>query len=57
MNRKQRKELENKVRQLCVPSYEPTMEHIEEIKRRAYIEFLKRKRRKRSFHDNNQRKV
>ena len=57
MNRKQRKELEDKVRQLTVPPYEPTKEHIEEIKRRAYNEFLKRKGRKRSFHDNNQRKI
>ncbi len=57
MNRKQRKELESKVRQLLAPTYELTPEHIEEIKKRAFLEFLKRKRRKRSFNDHNHRKV
>ena len=57
MNRKERRKLEEKVRQLALETYEPTPEHIEDIKRRAYEEYVRRSTKKRSLYDYLRRKI
>ena len=57
MNRKERRELEEKVRLLALEPYEPTTERMEEIKRRAYEEYVRRSAKKRSLYDYLRRKI